>query len=241
MARTVQDIMNRELLSVRPDMVAREVGDILRSFKVGAAPVLDENRRPLGVVSLRDALDTDRVVRDVMSRPALCVASSARIEDAARQLARTDMHHLLVVDAAGAAVGMVSTLDLLRAVLDMPTRHPSEFPHWDATTRSSWTDDCLLDGESALQTPQGPGVIALLTSHPGEPDTILWVETTHDVRSRILELAELPSAHAPALAILLARHGLRFRATIVPDEATRTHIAALLSERVERMPPPGGT
>src|SRR5579883_2651944 len=109
MARTVDEIMNRELLAVRPDMTILEARELLRTFGVGAAPVVDEARRPLGVVSVRNLLDPEGAVQQRMSKPAICVPLSMTVEDAARHLGRTDMHHLVVVDATGAAVGMLSS------------------------------------------------------------------------------------------------------------------------------------
>jgi hypothetical protein len=47
MPRTVQDIMNRELLAIRPDLPVKGGTEPLRHFKVGAAPVLDEGKRPV--------------------------------------------------------------------------------------------------------------------------------------------------------------------------------------------------
>jgi CBS-domain-containing membrane protein len=39
----------------------------------------------------------------------------------------THLHHLVVVDAVGVAVGMVSTLDVLRAMLGMEPYRPKAF------------------------------------------------------------------------------------------------------------------
>ncbi len=111
MPRTVDDIMNKELLALRHDLPAREALELLQSFGVGAAPILDENRKPVGVVSVRNRLETDRSVHDVMTRPVACVSMSSTIEAAAEQMARGDRHHLVVVDGTGAAVGMLSTLE----------------------------------------------------------------------------------------------------------------------------------
>jgi hypothetical protein len=233
--------MNRELLAIRADLPARDVRAMLRSFGVGAAPVLDPERRPVGVVSLRDELDVDGSAADRMSRPALCVSASTEIEDAARQLARGETHHLIVVDASGAAVGMLSTLDVLRALLDMPVRHPPAFPHWDQTTGVSWSDDWPLETEACVHAPDGPGVIALVTGHRDEIDTLVWAEACVDLRGRARALSTQPKHESPDLERVLALRGLRFRAALVRSESARAHVVALLRERIEHAPPPGGT
>jgi CBS domain-containing protein len=241
MSRTVADIMNKEILSLRHDLPAREALELLRSFGVGAAPILDENRKPLGVVSLRDRLETDRCVRDVMTRPAACVSMSSMIESVAEQMARGDRHHLVVVDGTGAAVGMVSTLDLLRALLDVPTRHPATFPHWDPSTRTSWTDDWPLDAENARHAPDASGVLLLVINRHGARDAIAWVEACTNVRARVVDCASRPTHQEPALKRVLARGGLlRFRASHVEDSATRDAIVSDLRSNLDHLPPPGG-
>jgi CBS domain-containing protein len=241
MARTVQEIMNRELLVLRPNLPICEVRGLLRSFSVGAAPVVDDARRPLGVVSVRDVLDGEGDARDRMTQPAVCVGSSTPVEDAARRLADTEMHHLIVVDATGAAAGMVSTLDLLRAVLGMPTRHPPAFPHWDEATSASWTDDWALDQENAHRAPEGPGVLALVRGAAGAVDEVVWVEGSADLRARILELSELPMNQEPALTRALSSRGLRFRAASVREDEARDRIVTMMRDRLAHLPPPGGT
>lgn len=241
MSRTVADIMNKELLSLRRDLPAREALEQLRLFGVGAAPILDENGKPLGVVSLRDRLEADRCVQDVMTRPVACVAMSSTVEAAAEQMARGDRHHLVVVDGTGAAVGMVSTLDLLRALLELPARHPAAFPHWDASTHTSWTDDRPLEAENALHAPDASGVLLLVTSRRGKRDAIVWVEACPNVRARVLACASRSTHQEPALTRVLALDGLRFRASHVDDPATRDAIVNDLRSNLDHVPPPGGT
>ncbi len=241
MSRTVADIMNKELLSLRRDLPARDALEQLRSFGVGAAPILDENGKPLGVVSLRDRLEADRCVQDVMTRPVACVAMSSTVEAAAEQMARGDRHHLVVVDGTGAAVGMLSTLDLLRALLELPARHPAAFPHWDPSTRTSWTDDWPLEAENARHAPDASGVLLLVTSRRGQRDAIVWVEACSNVRARVLAYASRSTHQEPALTRVLALDGLRFRASHVDDPATRDAIVKVLQSNLDHLPPPGGT
>jgi CBS domain-containing protein len=242
MARTVQEIMNREVLAVRPDLPLSEVRTLLRSFHVGAVPVLDETRHPLGVVSLRDVLEgQDGVANDRMTRPAICVEASTSVDEAARRMARSDMHHLVVVDGTGAAAGMLSSVDLLRAVLGMPARHPDAFPHWDEATSATWTDDWALDDENLERAPDGPGILALVRGNEGDADEVVWVEGCADVRRRLLQLIELPLQQEPPLSRVLALRNLRFRAASVRDEAARTRVVTMLRDRLDHLPPPGST
>lgn len=241
MPSTVKEIMNRELLTVRPETSAREARDLLRGYAIGAAPVVDESHCLLGVVSVRDLLDATGPVAQCMTRPAVCVGSSASISAAARQLALSDRHHLVVVDGAGSPVGMISTLDALRALLDLPARHPKLFPHWDEATQTSWTDDWLLDEDNVMRAPQGPGVLVLTTGHLGETDAIVWAEPCDDVRARARELVRSPKGQSLALARVLCLCGLRFRAAASSDGALAERVASLLRDRIEHAPPPGAT
>jgi len=241
MPRTVDEVMNRELLAVQPNTEAHELRQLMRSFHVGAVPVLDESGRPLGVVSMRDLLESEGAAADRMTRPAMCVSISATIDKAARQLAATDRHHMVVVDGAGVAVGMLSTLDLLRGLLGMPTRHPIAFPHWDEATQVSWSDDWSLDEQGCASAPDAPGFVLVVRGGPGERDSVVWTEPCSSIRARATELVSEPSTWPPPLAAHLSRSGLRFRAAVVFDELARQRIAALLQDRLDHVPPQGGT
>lgn len=124
---TVRDYMNRELVYLsaadRPELA---LGAIL-DFGLTAVPVLDEeDHRPVGVVSLRDLADPRRA-EDRVSKPARTIAMDTPIDTAARALAEAGVHHLVVVDGEGTAVGMLSAADVLRALLSLPPRHPEAF------------------------------------------------------------------------------------------------------------------
>jgi len=241
MPRTVQEIMNRELLAIPPESPADEARDLLRSFGIGAAAVLDSGGRPVGVVSLRDPLELGGTTRQRMSRPAICIPLSTPIEEAARQFARADRHHLVVVDSSGVAVGMISSLDALRALLDLPARHPKTFPHWDNATGVSWTDDWPLEDAAASHAPPGAGVLALTIGHLGDVDSVLWVESCANVRDRVLRLANLNASSEPLLARILSLRGLRYRAAAVNDESAQARIVDLLRDRIAHVPPAGAT
>jgi CBS-domain-containing membrane protein len=123
--KTVRDIMNAKVLYIsqgeRPSLARRHI----LTFGVTAVPVLDETHRPVGVVSLRDLQSHDDEAG--MQTIVVTVKDTDSVEDGARKLAETEHHHLVVVDAKGVAVGMVSSMDFLRALLGLEPRHPKAF------------------------------------------------------------------------------------------------------------------
>jgi CBS-domain-containing membrane protein len=126
MPKTVQDIMNPKLLYIRDgDRVALARRHII-DFGITAIPVLDETHRPVGVVSLRD-LAGENGDRFKPSGKVETVKATATIDEGAKQLAESEYHHLVVVDDKGVAVGMVSSLDFVRALVGLPPRHPDKF------------------------------------------------------------------------------------------------------------------
>jgi CBS domain-containing protein len=127
MARTVAEIMNPKLLYIREgDRISMARSQILR-FGITAVPVLDDTHRPVGVVSLRDLAGGDEAVFAKASATVHTVQNDAAVEVAAGLLAEHSIHHLVVVDSLGKAVGMVSALDIVRALIGAPPQHPAAF------------------------------------------------------------------------------------------------------------------
>jgi CBS-domain-containing membrane protein len=126
MSKTVADIMNSKLLYISDgDRVSLARRHIIE-FGITAVPVLDETHRPVGVVSLRDLARPEGDTFEPSGTVAT-VKASASIDEGARQLAESNYHHLVVVDDKGVAVGMVSSLDFVRALVGLPPRHPEKF------------------------------------------------------------------------------------------------------------------
>ncbi len=229
--------MNRELVVAPRDCHADVVRGVILAMGVTALPVLDADRRPVGILSLRDVVDAgDAVPRP--SRPAMTVAEGATIVDAARILADTDFHHLVVVDTEGRAVGMVSAVDLIRGLLGVPARHPAAFPHLDPDLGVAWTDDELLSLDRLGVAPEGAGVIVLVRGGRGAREAAVWAEAALRVRTRLEELLSIPQGDQPALAALLAHGPLRYRAAPVEDAAKRARVVEVLRERMGHLPLP---
>jgi CBS domain-containing protein len=239
MARTVDEIMNRELFSVRPDEPVDRVRSYILALGITGAPVVDGHGRPVGMLSLRDAAGSPAgsTAAERMSSPATTVSIHAPIDEAARLVVDSRRHRLVVVDDAGRAVGVVSAVDIVAALLGRPVAHPDAFPHFDRTTGLTWTDDTPLELDRVEIAPEGPGLLVLVRGGVGQRERIVWAESTHEMRTRLIDLLSLPQS--PTLQAILDRGGLRFRAASVRDDAERERaLAAIQEQESEQWRPP---
>jgi CBS domain-containing protein len=148
---TVDDVMTKDVASVREDTPYREIVDILTARHVSAVPVVDDFGRVLGVVSEADLLhkiETEgqleprrvfesrrrrsvrskagaTVASDLMSAPAVTTMPHTLIPAAARRMDADRVKRLPVVDDLGRLVGIVTRSDLLKVHLrpDADIRH----------------------------------------------------------------------------------------------------------------------
>jgi hypothetical protein len=152
------------------------------------------------------------------------------LQEAAQLLGERALHRLVVVNEQGQLCGMVSAVDLLRALIGIPVTHPAAFPHYDRETGALWSDDSPLTLDQVMrQAPDAPGVLALIASEPQLPDTVVWVEAAENLASRLIDVVSTPQPEA--LQRQLERRHLRFRAAIVREPGRRSRVLQLVQER----------
>jgi CBS domain-containing protein len=233
MAIRVAEIMNREVFSLHPAHSADDALSGLIALGIGGAPVVDEEGRPLGMVSLRDLAGPrhGETAGALMTRPAAVIRAEEPIASAGRLLAQTGYHRLVAIDSEGRVAGMVSALDVLRGLLGLPAGHPAAFPHLDAELGLVWTDDQPLVAGGLEAAPDGPGLIVLTHGAAGVPERVVWVEAAHDVYARLTDMVSTPQTEQPVLAHWLARGPLRFRAASVAPDGLRQRALERLRRR----------
>lgn len=144
--RTVGELMSPDVVCATPEMTAGEVEALLAKRRVGGAPVVDDEGRVLGVVTLNDiarhaarpmseadagrfytTTDSYRDLADRPTDPAATLVSefmSKKVFHISREasvavaasIMRERRVHRLVVMDRSRLVGMISSLDLLRVV-----------------------------------------------------------------------------------------------------------------------------
>ena len=130
MAATVRDFMNPKLAYVREGDRAELALQPILDFGITAVPVVDEDDRPVGVISIRDLVDPKRKGARI-SAPVEKIGIDVPIAVAARALTDANVHHLVVVDADGRTAGMLSALDVVRPLLGVSAKHPRAIETFD--------------------------------------------------------------------------------------------------------------
>ncbi|MBQ9218129.1 MAG: IMP dehydrogenase [Muribaculaceae bacterium] len=93
--------------------------NLMREYHIGGIPVVDDNRRLVGIVTNRDLrfeTDLSRKVDDVMTSEHLITTSqSTNLEEAAKILQTYKIEKLPVVDRDGKLIGLVTYKDITKA------------------------------------------------------------------------------------------------------------------------------
>jgi len=120
---TVRDVMTPadRLHTVSTDTTIAELLSRMFSERHTGYPVIEDGR-PVGMVTLDDARDVQPVEReaytvaDVMTRELVTIPAAADAMEAFDRLQEHDVGRLLVVDARGDVVGLLSRTDLMTAL-----------------------------------------------------------------------------------------------------------------------------
>ncbi len=130
MTAKVRDFMNPKLVYLREGDRAELALKPILDFGITAVPVLNEDHEPVGVVSLRDLVNPARrgarITEHVES-----IGVDDTVANAARALTDADVHHLVVVDHNGRAAGMLSALDIVRALTGVTAKHPRAIDNFE--------------------------------------------------------------------------------------------------------------
>jgi len=236
MAKYIHEIMSSELFCVEPAAARQDTLEYLLLLGVNGCPVIDTEGNVVGLVTLRDLLieEGDQRVQRRISQPAITVRRDETIEAAGRKLAEQHAHQLVVQDDAGRAVGNVSAVDLVAALVGAPVTHPSTLLRDAGEAEPIWSNPAPLEPENTDTVPNAPGALELIYPKKGRVDISIWVEEARNLRARIDDLLAAPQTDQPALAYILERnHGrLLFRTAVVRDDARR---AALVKDRAVRL------
>ena len=115
-----------DLITFRPDQSIEEVIDIIISKGISGAPVLDEKRKLVGIISEKDCLriivdqayhnlpSSSRKVSDYMTVNVKTLPSNSNVVEAANEFLNSPVRRFPIVDD-GVLIGQISRMDVLKA------------------------------------------------------------------------------------------------------------------------------
>lgn len=123
----LSDFHRRRPVTVYPDSSIGTALRIMEENRIGSVIVIDpDSGRPLGIFTLRDVLcriaipgvDIAQPIAKVMTRNPVSVPGTLSVPQAAQEMARLELRHLLVTGIDGALTGIVSRTDIYHWMCD---------------------------------------------------------------------------------------------------------------------------
>lgn len=214
MSMTVEDVMAREVVSVSADTPFKDIAAALVAEGISAAPVLDDDRHIIGMVSEADLLCKEQfreqhfgesykppllsrlrhrkgrrkasgdTAAGVMTSPPITITAEKSAVDAARLMNAHGVKRLPVVDYNGRLVGIVSRRDLVRMFLRGDQEIATEV-HDDILHRALWMDT------SGVQVKVRKGVVTLFGRMDRRSETAAAARVTGRVNGVVGVVDEL--------------------------------------------------
>jgi len=115
-----------DMITFSPDQTIQEVIDIIIDKRISGAPVLDSQRKLVGIISEKDCLKvivdqayhnlpmSNRKVADYMTAKVKTLSPNSDVVEAANEFLNTAIRRLPIVDN-GVLLGQVSRRDILKA------------------------------------------------------------------------------------------------------------------------------
>jgi CBS domain-containing protein len=129
MTTTVSDLMRKKLVTIKESASVQEAANKMKEKNVSSLVVVDENGRPLGLITERDLVRkicirdvyTSKVInKDIMSSPLITVKSKSLSSEAVDIMLQNNVRHLLVIDNESSEdvnkpIGIITPLDFTRS------------------------------------------------------------------------------------------------------------------------------
>lgn len=118
----IESIMISDVITIEAEATIRQAVDIMNMQEIGCLVVVDDEEKPVGILTERDLLtrvlakrkDPARTkVSQVMSKPLITGTPHMDIEDAAKLMFKKKIKKLPIVED-GRLVGLVTLTDLMR-------------------------------------------------------------------------------------------------------------------------------
>src|SRR5262245_17533010 len=111
-----RDIMTREVIAISPEASVQDAARILADYNISGMPVLDHERRMVGIVTEADIIGKEGArVADIMTQRVVSVREETLVDEIARVLTSNRFKRVPVL-RGGRLIGIVSRADIVRMI-----------------------------------------------------------------------------------------------------------------------------
>ena len=128
----VADLMTLDPVVIKADASIETAERLLHAYRISGLPVIDDDGRLVGVISRTDLLDDGTAslstllrgngsglrVGELMTSPAVTVAMTATLAEAARLMRDERIHRIVAIDELGRPIGVLAATDYVNLVAD---------------------------------------------------------------------------------------------------------------------------
>ena len=212
-------------VTIAPSRTLEDALALMRHYRISGLPVVDADKRPVGILTNRDVRFEKRLtlqVGEVMTKNPVTVKDGVQIDEAKALLHRHRIEKLLVVDGAGRLKGLITIRDIEQAEAH-PTAVTDEFGRLRVGAAVGVGSDREARVEALLAA--GCDVICIDTAH-GHSAGVL--EAVRQTRKRFpkLQLVAGNVATGDATRALIEIGVNAIKVGVGPDSICTTRIVA---------------
>ena len=114
------EIMSVPVITTNSTSKLSSVKELFKKHNISSAPVVSESGEIEGIITSSDIsaiYNEELTVRNVMTHKPFVYAINARVQDVAKKMLDENIHHIIVMDN-GKIEGMISSLDVIRGLID---------------------------------------------------------------------------------------------------------------------------
>lgn len=125
----VKDIMSNKIISIKPTETLTEASKLMKGNRISCLPIMSENGEEIeGIITTTDLvniytsadkemhMDPWSPVSKFMSSPVVTISPDAEVKEASKVMNEKHFHHLIVVDSNKKMLGLISSLDIAKAI-----------------------------------------------------------------------------------------------------------------------------
>lgn len=146
---TVASVMSPHPMTIASSATLADAKEVFVSHRFTSLPVTGASGQLVGIVSVSDLLRAgdkpDDPVLEVMTTRLATARPEEAVAVAASTMVGAGVHHLVVIDTATRPIGVISNLDVARAVAELEDENPV---HWIMSSEPL-TVDCGADPDDA--------------------------------------------------------------------------------------------